>query len=87
MKTIPVTAPFDYAFLDCPPSLGILMTNALAAADELIIPLQCEYLALEGLSKIIQLIEQIRIRLDANCWLRSSSDEYLAYATDLRQFL
>jgi chromosome partitioning protein len=61
IRTIPVSAPFDYAFLDCPPSLGILMTNALAAADELIIPLQCEYLALEGLSKIIQLIEQIRV--------------------------
>jgi chromosome partitioning protein len=60
IKAIPASAPFDYAFLDCPPSLGILMTNALAAADELIIPLQCEYLALEGLSKIIQLIEQIR---------------------------
>jgi chromosome partitioning protein len=60
MRTIPASAPFDYAFLDCPPSLGILMTNALAAADELIIPLQCEYFALEGLSKIIQLIEHIR---------------------------
>jgi chromosome partitioning protein len=61
MKTMPVSAPYDYAFLDCPPSLGILMTNALAAADELIIPLQCEYLALEGLSKITQIIEQIRM--------------------------
>jgi chromosome partitioning protein len=53
-------APFDFAFLDCPPSLGILMTNALAAADQLIIPLQCEYFALEGLSKIVQVIDQIR---------------------------
>jgi chromosome partitioning protein len=52
---------FDYAFLDCPPSLGILMTNALAAADVLLIPLQCEYFALEGLSKIVQLVEQIRV--------------------------
>src|SRR5580704_7814293 len=46
-------AGFDYLFLDCPPSLGILMTNALAAADQLLIPLQCEYFALEGLSKIL----------------------------------
>ncbi|MBV9491776.1 MAG: ParA family protein [Verrucomicrobia bacterium] len=53
-------APFDYAFLDCPPSLGILMTNALAAADDVLIPLQCEYFALEGLSKIVQVVEQIR---------------------------
>jgi chromosome partitioning protein len=53
-------AGFDYLFLDCPPSLGILMTNALAAAHQLLIPLQCEYLALEGLSKILQLVDQIR---------------------------
>ena len=51
---------FDYVFLDCPPSLGILMTNALAAAHQLLIPLQCEYFALEGLSKILQLVDQIR---------------------------
>jgi chromosome partitioning protein len=51
---------FDYVFLDCPPSLGILMTNALAAAHALLIPLQCEYFALEGLSKIVQLVDQIR---------------------------
>ena len=53
-------APFDFVLLDCPPSLGILMTNALAAADELLIPLQCEYYALEGLSKITHVVGQIR---------------------------
>jgi len=53
-------APFDFIFLDCPPSLGILMTNALAAADELLVPLQCEYFALEGLSKIDTIVSQIR---------------------------
>ncbi len=51
---------FDFAILDCPPSLGILMTNALAAADELLVPIQCEYFALEGLSKISHVIEQIK---------------------------
>ncbi|MEO5719094.1 MAG: ParA family protein [Chthoniobacterales bacterium] len=51
---------FDYVLLDCPPSLGILMTNALAAADELLTPIQCEYFALEGLVKIVRLIEQVR---------------------------
>ncbi|HEY3601748.1 MAG TPA: ParA family protein, partial [Chthoniobacterales bacterium] len=51
---------FDFILLDCPPSLGILMTNALAAADELITPIQCEYFALEGLVKIVRLIEQVR---------------------------
>src|SRR5438477_8867765 len=53
-------APFDYILLDCPPSLGILMTNALAAADELFVPIQCEYFALEGLSKIVRIVEQIK---------------------------
>ncbi len=53
-------APFDFVLLDTPPSLGILMTNALAAADELLIPLQCEYFALEGLSKISHIVGQIQ---------------------------
>ena len=52
--------PFDWVLLDCPPSLGILMTNALAAADELLVPLQCEYFALEGLSKIVRIVDQIK---------------------------
>jgi chromosome partitioning protein len=60
LRSFVAKAPFDYAFLDCPPSLGILMTNALAAADKVLIPLQCEYFALEGLSKIVQVVEQIR---------------------------
>src|SRR5438552_6632112 len=50
---------FDFVLLDCPPSLGILMSNALAAADELLTPIQCEYFALEGLVKIVRLIEQV----------------------------
>jgi len=53
-------AAFDFIILDCPPSLGILMTNALAAADELLVPIQCEYFALEGLSKIVRIVEQIK---------------------------
>ena len=51
---------FDLVLLDCPPSLGILMTNALAAADEILTPIQCEYFALEGLVKIVRVVEQIR---------------------------
>ena len=51
---------FDLIVLDCPPSLGILMTNALAAADEILTPIQCEYFALEGLVKIVRVIEQVR---------------------------
>jgi chromosome partitioning protein len=60
LRALGTDAPFDYVFLDCPPSLGVLMTNALAAADQLLIPLQCEYFALEGLSKIVQIVDQIR---------------------------
>jgi len=51
---------FEYCFLDCPPSLGVLMTASLAASDEILIPLQCEWFGLEGLAKIMHVVEQIR---------------------------
>jgi len=51
---------YDYALLDCPPSLGIIMTNALVAADEILMPIQCEYYALEGLSTLMLVINKIR---------------------------
>jgi chromosome partitioning protein len=60
LKPLQADETFDSVFIDCPPSLGILMTNALAAADELLTPIQCEYFALEGLVKIVRLIEQVR---------------------------
>src|SRR5271155_3497805 len=50
----------EFVLIDCPPSLGVLMTNALAASDSVLIPLQCEYLALEGLAKILAMIERIK---------------------------
>ncbi len=51
---------YDFIVMDCPPSLGILFMNALNIADEVIIPLQCEYLALEGLSVMVDIVSQIR---------------------------
>src|SRR5437773_7601478 len=59
LKPLHADEAFDLVFLDCPPSLGILMSNAFAAADELLTPIQCEYFALEGLVKIVRLIEQV----------------------------
>jgi chromosome partitioning protein len=60
LKPLHTDETFDFVLLDCPPSLGILMSNALAAADELLTPIQCEYFALEGLVKIVRLVEQVR---------------------------
>ncbi len=51
---------YDFIFIDCPPSLGILTMNALTAADAVLLPIQCEYYALEGLSVMIRLVEQVR---------------------------
>ncbi len=56
----PVRDQFDYIFIDCPPSLGILTMNALCAADGVLVPLQCEYYSLEGLSQLMMTIKRIR---------------------------
>jgi chromosome partitioning protein len=59
------TASYDTVLVDCPPSLGLLTVNALAAGDAVVIPVQCEYYALEGLAQLMSTIEAVRSRLNA----------------------
>ena len=58
------TAAYDFVFLDCPPSLGPLTVNALAAADRVLVPVQAEYYALEGLAQLVGSVELVRSRLN-----------------------
>ena len=60
----PVRADFDYIVIDCPPSLGLLTVNSLTAADSVLIPMQCEYFAMEGLSQLIKTIRSVKKSLN-----------------------
>lgn len=55
---------YDYIFIDCPPSLGLLTVNALVAADKLLIPIQCEFYALEGVTKLLDSMKRVKTRLN-----------------------
>jgi chromosome partitioning protein len=64
-----ITSDYDYILIDCPPSLNMLTLNAMVAADSLLIPVQCEYYALEGLSSLMTTLKNIQSTVNANLYL------------------
>jgi len=90
----PLRARYDYIFIDCPPSLGLLTLNALVAADAVLIPLHCEYFALEGLADLVSTMRRVRAvlnpTLDIEGVLLTMFDERTnlgqLVATDVRSF-
>ena len=94
-KLASAAAPYELAIIDCPPSLGLLTLNALAAADEVLIPLQPHFLALQGLGKLLETVSLVQRRINPQlkvsgvilCMYESTARLTSEVAADLKQFL
>tara|TARA_B100000989_G_C19429872_1_gene422524 strand:+ start:157 stop:930 length:774 start_codon:yes stop_codon:yes gene_type:complete len=63
---IPISSSYDFVIIDCPPSLGLLTVNAFSASDSVLVPLQCEFYALEGLAQLLRSVELVKKNLNSN---------------------
>ena len=91
MRGLLSAAAYDYVLIDCPPSLNILTVNALTAANTVLIPMQCEYYALEGLSALLETIKALRVssnpQLDIEGLLRTMYDPRISLSRDVSRQL
>lgn len=69
-KLVPIRDDFDFVLVDCPPTLGILTVNALTAVEEVIVPVECHYMGLQGLAQLIQTVDVVRKRLNSHLTIR-----------------